>query len=272
MLSLSPRSDVPAGRRTLPRENQYGHTKKLRFLIDEIAAHRARIGRPVTILDFGCGNGSAVSQYLMGDGIHYYGVDIHAPSLDYARTHFGGPAALFYERVPPDVQFDVIVYADVLEHVHSPRDLLRTHSRQLAADGIVIGAVPNGYGPFEIEQRLDRWLRLSRILTLLSKLGRRARTERPPAAEAALPYNAESGHVVFFTRRSLALTIAEGGFEIVRFAHGAFMGASVSGIALGRSSRLLRWNVRIADRLPGWAVSTWYFTLRPRGDGAWSTR
>ena len=256
----------------LPPENQYGHTKKLGFLIDEIARHRARLGRPVTVLDFGCGNGSAVSQYLMGEGVHYFGVDIHPSSLDHARTHFGGPNVEFREQVPGYVQFDVIVYADVLEHLLDPVDVMRTHRAQLATDGIVIGAVPNGYGPFEIEQRLDRWLRLSRLLAWVSGIARRLRGRTPSEAERALPYNYDSGHVVFFTRRSLARTVTDAGFEIQRFGHGAFMGASISGVLLGRSSRLLRWNVQIADRLPYWAVSTWYFTLRQRDAGSWSER
>jgi len=258
--------------RSLPPENQYGHTKKLRFLIDEIARHRAMLGRPVTLLDFGCGNGSAVSQYLMGDGIRYYGVDVHRPSLDYAKAHFGGPGAIFLDRVPDGVPFDIIVYADVLEHLPDPAAAMRAHRAQLAADGIVIGAVPNGRGPFEIEQSLDRGLGLSRLMAAASRYRRRMRGRLPAEQESALPYHHESGHVVFFTRRSLLRTVADAGFVIERFVHGAFMGASVSGVLLGRCPRLLGWNARIADRLPYWAVSTWYFTLRRSDATPWSAR
>jgi SAM-dependent methyltransferase len=251
----------------LPPENQYGHTKKLRFLIDAIARHRAALGRPVTVLDFGCGNGSAVSQYLMGEGVRYYGVDIHPDSLAHARARYGGPDAAFLQRVPEDATFDVIVYADVLEHLDDPAATLRAHRAQLAPNGIVVGAVPNGYGPFEIEQKLDRWFGLSHLLAGLSTLVRLMRGHPAPEAAVLLPYNHESGHVMFFTRTRLLRTVAAAGFDLVWFGHGAFMGASVSGVLLGRSARLLRWNVAVADRLPYRAVATWYFVLRQRGGG-----
>lgn len=247
----------------LPPENQYAHTKKLGYLIDGIERHRSALGRPITLLDFGCGNGAAVSQYLIGDDIEYYGVDIHQPSLDHASSRYGGPHARFVSRVPHDVEFDIIVYADILEHLDDPVDLLRTHRGLLSANGIMIGAVPNGYGPFEIEQRLDRWLGLSRFLAWGARTWRKVRKQRPDAEADALPYNHESGHLVFFTRRSLTRTIVDAGLEIVSFSHGSFVGASVSGVLLAHSRRLLHLNARIADKLPYWAVSTWYFTIRP---------
>jgi len=251
----------------LPPENQYGHTKKLRFLIDAIARHRAALGRPVTVLDFGCGNGSAVSQYLMGEDVRYYGVDIHPDSLAHARAQFSRPDATFLDYVPEGVTFDVIVYADVLEHLDDPAATMRAHRTQLAPNGIVIGAVPNGYGPFENEQRLDRWFGLSSLLAGIATLVRLMRGHPAPEVAVSLPYNHESGHVMFFTRTRLLRTVAEAGFDLVWFGHGAFMGASVSGVLLGRSVRLLRWNVAVADRLPHWAVATWYFVLRQRGGG-----
>jgi SAM-dependent methyltransferase len=271
MSSLSPRSETRVTL-PLPPENQYGHTKKLRFLIEEIGRHRAALGRPVTVLDFGCGNGSAVSQYLIREGVRYYGVDIHRPSLDYARAHFGGPAATFLDCVPDGVSFDVIVYADVLEHLADPAAVMRAHRAQLAADGIVIGAVPNGRGPFEIEQCIDHGLALSRLMAAASRARWRVRGRPPPEANATLPYHLESGHLIFFTRRSLRRAFTDAGLDIVGFSHGAFVGASVSGAFLGRIPVLLQWNVRIADRLPYWAVSTWYFTLQHREGAPWPAR
>ena len=249
---------------TLPPENQYGHTKKLRFLLNEVACHRDSLGRSVTLLDFGCGNGTAVSQYLIGKGTKYYGIDIHEPSLTYARAKYGGPAAHFLDRIPDGIRFDIIVYADVLEHVADPAALMRAHLAYLAPDGIMVGAVPNGFGPFENEQRLDRWVAMSRFLSFLSRSKRHLWGGETKTPGKVLPYNHASGHVVFFTYRSLRRAIADAGLELVRFGHGAFMGASISGILMGRSPRLLSWNAHVADRLPHWAVSTWYFTLRRR--------
>ena len=52
-----------------------------------------------------------------------------------------------------------------------------------------------------------------------------------------------------------------GGYEIGDLDNGAFVGAPMSDRYLFcGSERVARWNARIADRLPHWAVSTWLFT------------
>ena len=63
----------------------------------------------------------------------------------------------------------------------------------------------------------------------------------------------------FFTRSSLRRTLAGAGYEIEDFQHGAFMGSLVSAWFL-KGRILTKANNAIADRLPAWAVSTWYFT------------
>jgi SAM-dependent methyltransferase len=248
------------GRPALPAEDIFGNTKKLRFVLRAIEDHRAKLGRDVRVLDFGCGNAAAVGRYLIGNGIRYVGVDFHEPSLSYARRNFGGPNAQFLEAVPEDVTFDVVVYADVLEHVPDPLAIVSGHARHLAEDGIIIGSVPNGYGPCEIEKFVDRHLRLYKILHFF-KRAFLLLAGRPPKAASAIPYNLESGHVIFFTQRSLRRMAAEAGFRIIRFAHGGFVGADLTGSTVFASARFVDWNVQVADRLPSWIVSTWYFVL-----------
>jgi 2-polyprenyl-3-methyl-5-hydroxy-6-metoxy-1,4-benzoquinol methylase len=272
MVSFVCNADLPLGvDQSLPEEDIFGNVKKLRFILKEIADHKARIGREIRLLDFGCGNATALGQYLIGDGIRYVGVDFHEPSLGYAREHFGGADASFAAAVPDNIEFDVLVYAAVLEHVHDPLAVLTAHVRQLAPDGIVIGSVPNGYGPCETEKFVNRHLHLYRALrfikrSTLSLLG------RPPLVRETLPYNSASGHVVFFTLKSFRRMVADSGLRIFRFGHGGFVGADVTGSTIFRSRRFVSWNVNVSDRLPSWAVSTWYFVLA-RGactPGTWS--
>ena len=249
------------GRPPLPAEDIFGNTKKLRFILRAIEQHRAKLGRDVTVLDFGCGNAAAVGQYLIGEGIRYVGVDFHEPSLSYARQHFGGPHAEFHETVPTDVPFDVIVYADVLEHVPDPLGIVTQHARVLAPDGIMIGSVPNGYGPCETEKFIDRHLRLYKMLRFAKRTALRL-AGRAPKDSAAIPYNHESGHIIFFTMRSLKRMASDAGLRIVRFAHGGFVGADLTGSTIFASRGFVDWNIRTADRLPSWLVSTWYFVLQ----------
>lgn len=252
--------------RELPPEDVYGHAKKVRFFRETIDAERARKGRRLKVLDFGCGSGDAVARYLAGDDLDYTGVDIHPPSLAYAREHFSGPTTRFLDHLPAGETYDVIVYGDVLEHIDDPAALLREHVGLLAGDGVIVGSVPNGYGGFENERRLDRLLRLSDIARGVVRGLRRVRGR--PAANPTpnpVPFNEGSPHVVFFTRRSLCETLGAAGLEIVHFAHGSFVGADLSGSTVLTPRLLIDLNARIADHLPSWAVSTWHFAARPKG-------
>lgn len=248
--------------RPLPPENAYGHTKKLRFILDALERQRARKGGPLRVLDFGCGNGAAVTQYLVGPHIDLHAVDIHPPSLGYAREHFASDRVHFHSAVPPDLTFDAIVYADVLEHLEVPAETLRAHVRQLTPDGIVVGAIPNGRGPFEIEHKLERMFRLQKLVAALGRLRRRLRgVDQAALGSAALPYNHESGHLTFFTRASLARTMDAAGLTIERFGHGSlFCGPWSTPFVSGRFAGA---NVGAADKLPSWLVSVWYFEARP---------
>jgi 2-polyprenyl-3-methyl-5-hydroxy-6-metoxy-1,4-benzoquinol methylase len=244
----------------LPPENIYAHTKKLRFILEHLERLRTERAGPVSILDFGCGNGSAVSQYLILDGVRYVGVDFHPDSIAYASKHFGGDAATFVDRIPEGVRFDVLVYADVLEHLDDPAAMLREHATRLAPDGILIGSVPNGYGAFENEKRLDRWLKIGAFLDLPARVRRNLGGKAlEAAASEPLPYNAESGHVQFFTRSGLERVLAEAGFAIRDFRNGALIGAPLSERYVLRGERIARWNARAADWCPSWAAASWLF-------------
>ncbi len=237
----------------LPAENLYGHTKKLRFILGCIREQQKHRNGPITLLDFGCGNGVYVSQHLRMDGVRYYGVDFHRPSLAYARRHFSGPHATFLEHVPSEEAFDLIVYADLLEHLDDPVATLRQHAGLLKEDGLIVGSVPNGRGPYEIEMAVAQRLG---VLALLKLSIRGYRKLRP--MPNGLPYNHESGHVQFFTRRSLTATLAQAGFRVDRFTHGAFISGPITDLFPGAWLRAA--NTWAADRLPYWAVASWFFT------------
>jgi SAM-dependent methyltransferase len=263
----------------LPPENIYGHTKKLRFIIDNINKHIDLHNKPIAVLDFGCGNGSAVSQFLIRDEINYYGVDIHEASLNYAEKNFSKKNAVFLNYIPSGILFDVIVYADILEHLEAPVSILQHHHSLLKEDGLIIGAVPNGFGPFENEKRIDNWLGISRGISRgffwAARVKRKlvgscmsSQKEIIPSnissQEEIIPYNDESGHVQFFTKKALFLTLQQSGFKIECFRNGAFLGAPLSKLVLLRGERIAKLNSQIADFLPDWAVSTWYFTAKKK--------
>jgi len=250
----------------LPPENIYAHTKKLVYLLSVIEKYARRFSQScstLSLLDFGCGNGAAVSQYLIKSikRGEYLGVDIHEPSLNYAQRIFGDahPSVRFMKHIPDNYRFDIIVYADILEHLAEPGDILVKHHTMLKDDGCIVGAIPNGYGPFEIEKRIDRWLGLSWLLQLIFRLKRLLVGARHGSAEV-FPYNMASGHVQFFTKKALFTLLHNAGFEVVDFRNGAFLGAPISERFLLRSKTITKWNAKVAEYLPSWMVSTWYFT------------
>jgi 2-polyprenyl-3-methyl-5-hydroxy-6-metoxy-1,4-benzoquinol methylase len=244
----------------LPEENIYGHTKKLQFIIEQVKGYIRLYGKPISILDFGCGNGIAVSQYLIQEGIRFYGVDIHELSLRYAREHFGNENAFFLNQAPQGVQFDIIIYADILEHLNHPFTLLQQHHDRLKEHGLVIGSVPNGVGPFEIEKSVDKGFGLSAGIHLAVRMKKWLKG-CDPHDETILPYNLDSEHVQFFNKTNLYLMLQENGFQIQCFRNGPFLGGPLTERIL-RGQWFKRMNSKIGDFLPYWSVSTWYFTAK----------
>jgi 2-polyprenyl-3-methyl-5-hydroxy-6-metoxy-1,4-benzoquinol methylase len=243
---------------SLPTENIFGHTKKLQYIlsaIDEVVARKPT----ATIMDFGCGNGEAVSQYIIDrlpESARYIGVDLHEPSIEHASRRFSKANATFQTTEPAE-QADVIVYADILEHLDDPEPILVRHARLLRRDGIAVGSIPNGLGPFELESALDRKFQISnRIAGMMAK--RRGRV-------GSVPYNSDSGHVQFYRRAGFTRMLREAGFRVSDFRNGAFFGAMVTERILRfGGAPLMRANVRLADFLPFWAASTWLFRCEAR--------
>ena len=248
----------------LPLENIYGHTKKLNYLLAKVARLTAE-ETSATILDFGCGNGVAIGQYIiqaLPETARYIGVDIHRPSIDYANAHFANQRATFSTNLPELGSCDMIIYADVLEHVTNPSDLLASHSKLLRPGGMLVGCIPNGWGPYEIENWLDKTFHLSPVIAAMNKFIQRALGRH---IEATAPYNSDSGHVQFYRRQPFVAMLESAGFAVTDFSNGTFFGAMLSErlMKIG-GEQVFRMNANIADRLPQWAVSTWLFSAERR--------
>lgn len=249
---------VPVG--VLPSEDIFGNTKKLRFVLESLECHAQHLGRPPVVLDFGCGNAAAAGQYLADGRRRYYGVDIHEPSLEHARRICTRENTFFGQEIPKGIAFDVLVYADVIEHLDDPYDVLQEHVRLLAPDGILVGSVPNGYGPCEMEKWISRKLRLFEVARTTYRTGKRL-LGQPLPQKSYISYNSDSGHVQFFTLASLKALADRLGMKIRRFAHGGFVGADLTGSTIFASNRFVNWNVSVSDVLPSHVVSTWYFEM-----------
>jgi SAM-dependent methyltransferase len=134
-------SDFQTASREVARESAADHLG----IVDEIAAHVARLGRkPLRVLDAGAGR--ALRLKLPTDA-RIVGIDISSDALD---AHTG-----LSERIIGDLQkyqfadasFDIIVCVDVLEHLDQPLWALLNLKRALAPGGLLVIGGPNVWSP-----------------------------------------------------------------------------------------------------------------------------
>lgn len=105
-------------------------------------AIRPSEGRPLRVLDAGCGTGGTMSA--LGDIGELYGCDIESDALEYCRVRgFSRIAAAGVERLPfgPE-SFDAVVSCDVLEHIPDDIGALREMHGLLRPGGILVATVP----------------------------------------------------------------------------------------------------------------------------------
>jgi 2-polyprenyl-3-methyl-5-hydroxy-6-metoxy-1,4-benzoquinol methylase len=110
-----------------------------RFLIE-------RIGQNKTVLDIGCRDGALTSYFAKGNTV--LGVDIDSASLNRAKETLGietrqvdlnGEWNLFTEK------YDVVVAAEVVEHLYYPEKVFKKVTAVLKPGGIFLGTVPNAF-------------------------------------------------------------------------------------------------------------------------------
>lgn len=88
-----------------------------------------------TVADVGCGDGAVIQELSrQGFGRSFVGFEISRSGLEYARQRrYEKPASFVMfdgTHIPaPDKSFDVVLLTHVLEHVESPRGLLREAAR-----------------------------------------------------------------------------------------------------------------------------------------------
>ena len=277
--------ETGAGR--LPgRENVYGHRKRLEFIaarLDELRA--AHPDTPLRVLDFGCGTGVMITRPLARLGHHLTGLDIDAVSIGRAVRLNASPALanLVYvagriEQQPWDGRFDAVIASEVLEHIPDPPAFVGLLSRCLKRDGLLILTVPNGYGAFEIDShawellrkvpgfwRLEAgWHRLRAAVQ--RRTGRHAAvaeaTATEDAPESLATLNENSPHCQRFTRGAVLRLVESLGFACVAEGRSALWSGPIAHTLFRDSPRLIRWNGRLADRLPAGLASGWYFAFQ----------
>lgn len=249
----------------------YGHHRKLKFILGAIANWEAERGRVPRILDLGCGTGTTITRHVAGFGYQVIGLDADAPSIALAKSAGFHRNAEFVCGTLSSLQgdFDIILLAEVLEHIAEPLGFLREIHSRLSGDGLLVITVPNGYGPFEIESWLWRTLRMDRLWTrglapwLKRMIGGRevsSRMERPKTLVNSLD---ESPHVNFFTPRRIARLLSRAGFYVRAFGKSSVFAGPFTATFLPEWCWLMRLNSAMSDVVPRWAVNGHYYAVAP---------
>lgn len=97
-------------------------------------------------LDMGCNDGG-LGFLLQKRGCVVYGIDLVEELVQLACDKGVIARAGCVEDLPyPDNYFDVVVMAEVLEHLFDPKEGLKEAARVLGGDGVFIGSVPHPKG------------------------------------------------------------------------------------------------------------------------------
>lgn len=107
-------------------------------------------------LDLGCQNGVTTDRYASLTELEWSGIDpvIAAPATSPEGFPIQPGKA---DEIPfPDSSFDVVMLANVYEHILPDRRVasFREIRRVLSTDGVVVGQIPNPYFPIESHSRL----------------------------------------------------------------------------------------------------------------------
>jgi methionine biosynthesis protein MetW len=147
-----------------------------------------------TVLDVGCATGY-LSQELRKKGCKTIGIEIAEKAAEEAKKHcdnvFTGNAETI--DLPYKEYFDVILFADVLEHLRNPLEVLNRFKNCLKKDGYIVISIPN----------IANWF--VRLFLLFGRFNYSAK------GCAIL----DPGHLRFFTLDSVRDMLKKAGFRIV---------------------------------------------------------
>ncbi|MFE0251189.1 class I SAM-dependent methyltransferase [Streptomyces sp. NPDC059010] len=171
-------------------------------------------GRTRTILDIGCGDGTAAATaapFLPGHRI--VGIDWSQDALRRARTRI--PYAVRGELTDGGLPFrsgsaDAVLFSEVIEHLVDPDAALDEIRRVLRPGGHLMLSTPN------LAAWYNRGLLLAGVQPVFSEVSLRAIHGRPGREVV--------GHLRLYTARALREFVAASGFEVVRLAGAPFHG------------------------------------------------
>lgn len=127
-------------------EKLYKKKKPNYFSLERSLFKNAISKEKAKVLDVGCGTGALGAFLRSSKSCTVYGVEINHDAYNIALSNLDETIYGNIENIElPNnfVDFDYIVFGDVLEHLIEPMSVLKTIKNRLNKGGVVIATVPN---------------------------------------------------------------------------------------------------------------------------------
>lgn len=215
----------------MPSSGYYDHDRR-----DLLALLPPRVER---VLEVGCGAGGTAERLRACGAKLLVGIELDAQAADRARSRFDRVLTGRVEEVSrllPEAEFDLILYADVLEHLADPWTVLIDHRRLLQPGGHILVSVPN----------VRHW----RVLYELVVCGRWRYQDEGGTLDRS--------HLRFFTRKDLMALVIGAGYHPVAEGHNEFgtLARLVDRLSFGLFRDFLVWQCFLLGRKAPWPADT----------------
>ncbi|MDO0932856.1 methyltransferase domain-containing protein [Streptomyces sp. DG2A-72] len=186
--------------------------RQARLLATALGPSTGPSGRTRTILDIGCGDGTAAATTApLLPGHRIIGVDWSQDALKRAHTRIPYTLRAELNSLPfRDSSADAVLFSEVIEHLVDPDAALDEIRRVLRPGGHLMLSTPN------LAAWYNRALLLAGVQPVFSEVSLRAIHGRPGREVV--------GHLRLYTARALREYVTTAGFEVVRLKGAPFHG------------------------------------------------
>jgi 2-polyprenyl-3-methyl-5-hydroxy-6-metoxy-1,4-benzoquinol methylase len=231
--------------------------KKLKFIFSAIrkyAEDNNRTFEELRILEIACGMGG-ITLPLASLGCKVVALDIDRNSVKHVEKiakerQFDNLHVSVEDgcKFSDDSSYDIIVASEVFEHVLNPTMLAENIAKRMNKRSYLIVTTPNGFGPWELKNRLSPTYHLRKSNWLRKRL--------------RMPYYVKGNgadHCQFYTKNRLISLFSELSLEPVEFSKSDSILTIFA--PLRKIALLGKIDIKLADMLPHYFASGWYFVF-----------